>query len=302
MIFRVLLCGLFLLLFTAPAKAQESRVVVSIKPLHSLVAAIMGDTGTPVLLVDGMHSQHGYQLKPSQIEILHHADIVFYIAPTLETFLARTLETLPASLRRDALIDAPGVITLKTRSSGAWEADHDEDSAGQDPHIWLDTGNAKAISENIAEELGALYPANKAVYEKNAKALNESLDKLDSELTTVLAPVKNIPFIVFHDAWQYFEHEQGLSGAGSITLEPEQAPGVKRISAMRSKIKSSGVRCVFAEPQFNNRLVQTVTEGTAAKTGILDPLGADIPAGPALYFTLMRRMGEEFRTCLEPRP
>ena len=295
---RALLWCVFLLFAATSAEAAESRVIVSIKPLHSLVSAIMAGTGTPELLVGGMQSPHGYQLKPSQVEALHHAAVVFYIGPDLETFLARPLETVSASVRRVALVDAPGVAILQTRSGGAWEPDEESGDPARDPHIWLDTGNAKAMTRKIAGILKELYPENAAVYDANEAALVARLDKLKAELDAQLEPVKGKPFIVFHDAYQYFEHDYGLAGAGAITLEPDQEPGARRISEIRGKIKSADVRCVFAEPQFNEHLVQTVTEGLAVKAGVLDPLGADIPEGPELYFTLLRKMAGHFKACL----
>ena len=157
-----------IILFSAPIAAMESPIVTSIKPLHSLVAAVMGDTGTPVLLVEGMQSPHGYQLKPSQMKALQHARIVFYISSNLETFLTQPLKSLPSDIQKIALIKAPEVITLKLRAGGIWEAhDHKNHKKGQDdPHIWLSIANAKAMVKKIAEELEKIYPEHKKFMRK----------------------------------------------------------------------------------------------------------------------------------------
>lgn len=264
----------------------------------------MGETGVPVLLVGGVQSPHGYQLKPSQVETLHHADIVFYIAPGLETFLARPLETLPAAVKKAALADAPGLALLVRRGGDEGDAHgHGHGDAAYDPHIWLDVGNAKIMAAEIARLLGDVYPSNRAVYERNSKVLIGNLDALDEDLKILLEPVRTKPYIVFHDAFQYFEHRYGLSNEGAITLEPEQEPGVRHIAEIREKVRSSGARCVFSEPQFKTRLVQTVIEGTDSGTGILDEHGADIPEGPELYGALMRRLAGGFSDCLgSPAP
>ena len=293
--------GIVFIFFFVPDLPSESPIVTSIKPLHSLVAAIIGETGTPVLLVEGMQSPHGYQLKPSQMQALQSAPIIFYISPDLETFLVQPLKSLPSGARKIALIEAPGVITLKLRAGGVWEThDHKGHNKGQDdPHIWLSVTNAKAMVKKIAEELEKIYPEHKEIYKKNVDTLINDLSALDNELRTQLIPIQNKPYIVFHDAFQYFEKDYGLTAAGSITLEPNQEPGAKRIKNIREKIKTLGVLCVFGEPQFNSRLVRTVIEGTKAKTSVLDALGSDIPESSDLYFTLMRNLANSFAKDLQ---
>jgi zinc transport system substrate-binding protein len=180
-------------------------------------------------------------------------------------------------------------------------AGHD-DHAGdaRDAHIWLDPENAKAMTHEIAEALAEADPANAARYEANAETLETRIDGLAAELRQTLAPVRERPFIVFHDAYQHFERRFDLNAAGSITVSPEVIPGAERVSDIRNKVEELGATCVFSEPQFTPRLVNVVTEGTAAKPGVLDPLGAGIPNGPDLYFTLMRNMAVSMRACLSP--
>jgi zinc transport system substrate-binding protein len=296
---KLLIFIVSLVILAVPARAQEKGdVVVSIKPLHSLVAAVMGRTGAPELLVGGLKSPHGYQLAPSQVTELQHAKLVFYIGPALETFLTKPFMTVSPEVHKIALIDAPGVILLKPRSGGLWEADEDEGPAGDaDPHIWLDINNAKAMVKEIEKQLSAAFPQQALIYKTNAAAEIAKLDLLDRQLKTQLAAFRARPFIVFHDAFQYFEHDYKLKGVGSITLEPEQEPGAKRISLIRARIRSAGVACVYSEPQFNARLAQTVTEGTGAKVGVLDEHGAAYKPGPDLYFQLMSALAAGFRNC-----
>ena len=298
--------GVTFILLSTPAFASKSPVVVSIKPLHSLVAEVMGDTGKPILLVGGIQSPHGYQLKPSQMAALQHAHIVFYISSSLETFMTQPLKALPPNVQKVSLIDAKEVTTLKYRAGGVWESHGHKDHKShkshkkeeRDPHIWLNIANAQAMIRKIAGELEKIYPEHKKVYEKNADNLINKLSTLDEELRAQLTPVQNKPYIMFHDAFQYFEKDYGLLAVGSITLEPEQEPGAKRIENIREKIRTLGVRCVFSEPQFNARLIQTVIEGTDAKTGVLDGLGSDIPKGQGLYSTLMHELADGFVKCL----
>ncbi len=167
-----------------------------------------------------------------------------------------------------------------------------------DVHVWLDPVNAKALVHEIEEALVEADPENAEKYEANAKAVSAKLDSLVGEVSATLEPVKDKGFVVFHDAYQNFENRFGLSAVGSITVSPEVIPGAERVSEIQSKVKGLKATCVFSEPQFEPKLVTTVTEGTSAKTGVLDPLGSSIENGPELYFTLIRNMATSFKTCL----
>ena len=177
--------------------------------------------------------------------------------------------------------------------------DHDDHGHGEfDPHVWLDPINAKAIVHEIEEALVKADPKNAKKYEANANRINGELDQLIKELRTQLQPVQEKGFIVFHDAYQYFEQRFGVSAIGSITVSPEVMPGAERVSVLREKIRDLKATCVFSEPQFEPKLVTTLVEGTRARTGVLDPLGASLTKGPNLYFQLVREMALSMKECL----
>ncbi|MGR9373398.1 zinc ABC transporter substrate-binding protein [Rhizobium leguminosarum] len=315
------------LLFGSTIRAADAPVVVtSIKPIHSLVSAIMQGVGEPKLIVDGAASPHTYNLKPSNARALQDAKVIFWVGPGLEAFLENPLQALGRDASTAELDNAPGLVKLPFREGGAFEphddapehesasgqhdsasdapehehdhaeADHDHDAF--DTHLWLDPMNAKAMAAMITTTLVAADPANALTYQGNAKALNDRLDALDAEIKGIVAPVKGKPFIVFHDAYQYFEHRYGIRVAGSITVSPETIPGAERVSEIRHKVGELGATCVFAEPQFEPRLVNVVIEGTRAKSGVLDPEAATLKAGPDLYFTLMRGIADSMKDCL----
>jgi zinc transport system substrate-binding protein len=298
----------------ASLAADAPDVVVSIKPIHSLVAAIMDGVGTPDLIVDGAASPHTYALKPSNARALQDAKVVFWVGPGMEAFLEKPLSALGANAIVVELDRAPGITKLKFREGGAFEAHddgdepaesaghdhdhHDHDHEEFDTHLWLDPHNAKAMTAEITTTLVAADPANALTYEANQKALDDKLDALDAEIASTLAPVRSKPFIVFHDAYQYFERRYGVRVAGSITVSPESIPGAQRVSEIHGKLAELGATCVFAEPQFEPKLVNVVLEGTSAKSGILDPEAATLPQGPDLYFDLMRGIANSLKTCL----
>jgi zinc transport system substrate-binding protein len=297
-------------------------VVVSIKPIHSLVASIMKGVGEPKLIVDGAASPHTFSLKPSNAAAIEGADVIFWVGPGIEAFLEKPLDALAASATVIELEHAPGLEKLPFRESGAFEAhdhgpeaeeahehgahdhaaeghaSHADDHGGFDTHLWLDPMNAKAMAEEIEKTLVSADPANAASYQANGAALMKDLDTLDAELKAAIAPVRHKPFIVFHDAYQYFEHRYGVSVAGSITVSPETMPGAERVGQIQKKVKELGATCVFAEPQFEPKLVAVVTEGTPARSGTLDPEAATLKPGPGLYFELMRGLASSMKNCL----
>jgi zinc transport system substrate-binding protein len=307
------LCGsgivLFLILFLAlPAIAgKDFSVVTSIRPVHSLAAAVMEGAGQPELLIDEAQSPHGYQLRPLQMKILNSADIVFYVDEYFETFLGNALKALPRKVKKVALSETRGLKIYDLRGEGPWEkpeyhqqGNSDEHHAiGKDYHLWLDPDNAALLAGKMAGELSRIDPVNSNIYRSNALEIKNKIKNLDRTIIKKLGPVSGKPYIVFHDAYQYFEKHYGLNGAGSITVDPHLPPPVRSLMMLRDRIKSSEVKCVFYEPQFKARLVDTVIEGTAAKAARLDPLGTHIEKGPDLYIKMMRDIAEKMADCLE---
>ncbi|WP_454700740.1 zinc ABC transporter substrate-binding protein ZnuA [Agrobacterium burrii] len=298
-------------------------VVVSIKPVHSLVAAIMRGVGEPQLIVEGAASPHTYNLRPSNARKLEKADLVFWVGPGLEAFLEKPLEALASKATVVELEDAKGLEKLPFREGGPFEAhdhgeeghedhadgeaahdhghdhgDHDHEHGSYDTHLWLDPANAKAMAQTIETALIAADAGNAATYQANTKKLIDDLDALDTELAETVKPIKDKPFIVFHDAYQYFEHRYGVKTAGSITVSPETLPGADRVKQMQEKVRQLGATCVFAEPQFEPKLISVITEGTAAKSATLDPEAATLEPGPDLYFKLMRGIAGSLKDCL----
>ena len=177
------------------------------------------------------------------------------------------------------------------------EDGHEHGAGEYNMHLWLDPANAAVIVGAMADSLARLDPERENLYRENEAALRSRLAALDDELKEAFAPVQDRGFIVFHDAWQYLDTHYGLRAVGSVTVSPEQSPGAARLAEIREKILDAEATCVFAEPQFEPRLVNTLVEGTGTATGTLDPLGAALEDGPDLYFDLMRSNARAFRAC-----
>ncbi len=293
------------LFLAGAAEAQAPRVLVTLKPLHAIVAGVMDGVGTPTLLISGAASEHTYTLKPSDARAVAGADLVVLVDDSLETWLRRPLANRKNKAGVLRLLKAPGVATLPLREGGAWEAEdddhghgHDHSRAQLDGHIWLDPRNGQAIARAVAAALGAVDAGRAAVYAANAEKVAGELAALDQRIATDLVPVRGQPFIVFHDAYQYFEARYGLNAAGSLTVDPERQPGARRVSEIRAKIADRRAVCVFREPQFTPALVNTLLQGTAARSGELDPIGAAVPPGPDAYATILHNLASALTNCL----
>jgi zinc transport system substrate-binding protein len=318
-----LLAGFGLSLSTAQTAqaAEPLNVVVTIKPVHSLASAVMQGAGEPQLLIDGAGSPHSYAMKPSQARRLNSADIIIRVSETLETFLEKPIASLSGQAKVITLAEIPGLKLLPVREGGAFdeheheeehehgaehadhsgakeEHDHAHEQEGHDSHLWLDPANAAAIADHLAVAFAEARPEMADIFTANAKALKARLNELDTSLRRSLAPLKGKPFIVFHDAYQYLEDAYGVRAAGSVTLSPERQIGAARLQEIRRKIGEASVACVFSEPQFTPKLLATITEGTDAKTGVLDPLGADLAPGKEQYFQLMTNLANSLTQCL----
>ncbi len=289
------------------------KVVVSITPFYALVAAVMKGVSTPKLLVKPGASPHEYTLRPSDILLLQEAQLIFWGGPQLETFLAKPLNTLKAHLGTHSIVEfdnASGLLLLPIRHSTAWEShqhEHahtheilDDDKSNQDMHFWLNPNNAIILTDMIVKQLSMIDPKHANIYEKNGAHLKQRLKKLDTHIAAELATVKTMPYIVFHDAYQYFEQRYGLKGVGSVTLNPEVPPSAKRLATIRKIIQTSKAQCVFREPQFQSKLVDSIVVDLGVKTGELDPIGQAAQNDAEGYFTLLENLSYAMKQCLEP--
>ena len=274
----------------------------------------MGNVGEPALIIQGAASPHTFSLRPSEARNIQDAEVIFMVGDALETSLAGSIGTLGREALVVKLADTEGLIRLSPREGATFEDhdhdhDHEDDGDGDggheahegesfDMHIWLDPVNAQTMVRAIAETLSAADSANAPAYESNARAVSGRLDQLIGQLNADVAAVRDRPFIVFHDAYHYFEDRFGLSAAGSASVSPDRPPGARRITELRERVSDLGVVCVLAEPQFDARVANVIVEGTSARLGTVGPLGAVLDSGPDMYFALLGDMAASFTDCL----
>ena len=323
-----------ILLILTPLKA-DINVVTSIKPLHSLTSYIMEGVGEPDLIIDGVASPHNFQIKPSHAKMLQKADLVIWVGEDLESFLPSALKSIPKNAVVFELLDQSGLKKLKFREKNIFEGHDDHDEHGHDehakkeddhddhddeehakkeddhddhghdehghahgeydPHIWLDPSNAKVIVKKITNQLSKIDKDNSSVYKANSKKLLKDLDGLIKEVKNEIN--KDASFVVFHDAYQYFEKRFGINVIGALTVNPDVMPGAEQLSEIREVIEHEKAKCIFSEPQFNPNIINSIASDTGVKTGVLDPLGANINKGKGMYFQLIKDMSSSLKDC-----
>ncbi len=325
-------------LIGSTAFAEAPSVAADIAPVHSLVARVMEGVGTPNLIVQQGASPHEYALRPSEATALQEADLVFWVSADLSPWLEGAIDTLAADASATELLETDGTIRLGFREGALFEkhshsaeahddADHDDhseedhdhddhaehgdhddhddhedheghDHGKQDSHAWLSPQNASNWLNVIAAQLSTADPDNAGTYFANAAAGRAELDVVITEVNAMLEPLRGGRFIVFHDAYQYFENDFDFPAAGAISVSDASDPSPARIAEIRERISAEGIDCVLAEPQFNQGLVTTVLDGSDAKTAVIDPLGSDLEIGPALYPRVIRNLAASLAECL----
>ena len=271
-----------------PAFAEVPRVVTDFGPVQSLVADVMGDLGTPEMLLATGSDPHDFQLRPSQARVLAGADVVVWVGPALIPALGDALAALAPEARIVTLLDDSG--TTRRFADG-----------GLDPHAWLDPLNAAAWVDTIAAALAAADPANAATYTANAARTVADLQALDAELAALLTPVKDRPFVVYHDALGYFTDRYGLAIAGAIELGDASSPSAAQLARIRAILAQTTPVCVFPEAGRDAKFIVSLTEGLTVQIGAPQDIEfITLDAGRGQYAGLLRALGAGLADCLAP--
>ena len=315
----------FLLAFNIQISKAEIQVVTSIKPIHSLASLVLDGVAKPQLIVDGNNSPHNFSLKPSHAKMLQKADVIFWVNKDLESFLVKPLKNISKNAKKIELINSNGIKKLKFREKNIFENHHDhgkkkhdhhdhgkkkhdhhdhgkkkhdhhDHAHGEfDPHIWLDPVNAKVIVKEMAKQLILLDKENEKRYRKNLEKAFNRLDELGADIKGTIN--KEARYVVFHDAYQYFENRFNIKTLGALTVNTEVLPGAEQLKKIRKVIKHQKAKCIFSEPQFNPKIINAIAKDTNIKTGILDPLGANLKDNKDLYFKLMKNLSSSIKGC-----
>lgn len=305
-------CAFILLASSQFAVASAPNVLTTIKPLQLISQAITeGVTDSEVLLPPGA-SPHSHSMRPSDARKLHSADVIFWVGPTLESFLTRTLPS-SEKVKVIAMMDVNSIKLRKYNKDHGHDHDHhhhdhdhghdhhhhhDHDHGEYDSHLWLSTDNGRAMATVMAETLIEIDSKHADQYKANLNNFLKSMDAIDKRNTKKLAGLDKKPFFVFHDAYGYLQDQYNLNVGGHFTLNPEQQPGARHLTNLRDTLKSTGKTCIFREPQFQPAYIDRITKGLDVKVRVLDPLGEDIQAGPDGFANFINSLVDNIQECL----
>ncbi len=310
------------------AAAQVPRVATDIAPVHSLTAQVMQGLGVPELIVQRGASPHHYAMRPSEARMVQAADLVISIGAGLTPWLNRRLEVLAGKAQHLELMAVSGTVSLAFREEALFTTDsaetineaheaheaheehqeHQEHEAheaheehvheGIDPHGWLDPVNGQIWLDAIASALSQLDPANAARYSANALAGKEQISQARTRIEQHLKSLQGQDFIVFHDAYQYFEARFEIRSIGAISASDALKPSAARLAQIRAMVLEHGIDCVLTEPQFNSDLLGSIFENTPIQQGVIDSQGLKLDAGPALYVSLLENIARQIAGCV----
>lgn len=301
---------LFLMATITQAGAKEiRRIVVTIKPIHSLVSSIMEGVDAPEveLLLQDNQSPHTHQLRPSEAQKLDTADVVIWVGDVYEMGLAKRIKFLASRAELITITELPGIQLYPNRTfdesslcaknccnhchQGEEEHDdHHHDHTTNDGHLWLAPNNAKAIVVALTQKLMTLDPKHAGDYKLNSEKTLAKINDLTLELTEEVVGLKAKKYMLIHDFTQYFDRFFGTKAVGVIRVNPSLEPTPKHLREISETLTAGGADCLFGEPQFSNKLVSQLVKDTGVNYETLDYLGLDLEAGPNCYFEIMRRL------------
>ncbi|WP_112123138.1 zinc ABC transporter substrate-binding protein ZnuA [Haemophilus influenzae] len=318
-------------LLSAPMMANAD-VLASVKPLGFIVSSIAdGVTGTQVLVPAGA-SPHDYNLKLSDIQKVKSADLVVWIGEDIDSFLDKPI----SQIERKKVITIADLADVKPLLSKAHhehfheDGDHDHDHKHEHKHdhkhdhdhkhehkhdhehhdhdhheglttnwhVWYSPAISKIVAQKVADKLTAQFPDKKALIAQNLSDFNRTLAEQSEKITEQLANVKDKGFYVFHDAYGYFNDAYGLKQTGYFTINPLVAPGAKTLAHIKEEIDEHKVNCLFAEPQFTPKVIESLAKNTKVNVGQLDPIGDKVTLGKNSYATFLQSTADSYMECL----
>ncbi len=280
--FRLLAAGL-LCLSLPTAAAAAPQVVASIKPLQLIAAAITDGVSTPALAVGGGQDPHHMSLRPSERRDLQQAALVLWVGPMLELPLVDVVEDLDAIVITAQQLPAMHVVVVDD---------------GNDPHLWLDSQNARRIAAALATGLQQLDAFNAAQYSANATRFAQSLDALDVEISKALQPLQATPWAVSHHAFRYFAQQHALQEPLALTDSSNNAPGVRSVVKMREQLAAQHISCLLTEPTENHQQIDALLSGSSINIVSADVLGTTLEPAADAYGNLLRQLTEALQRCM----
>ncbi len=286
------LLAILLALPMAPLQAADGglKVVVSIKPIHSILSGLMKGVETPVLLVGAGETPYAHEITPEQARQLAQADLVIWAGPELEKFLVQPLEQLAGNAQVVTLLDSEALKILPSR----W------DEEKRDPYFWLDSRNMLILIDELTRLLIERDPVRTHLYRRNRDAIFKKVAELDRRLEYGYRGLKGGVILEYYDTLQYFEQAYALKVGGVLSPSPDVPVSAERLLKEHTRLKEGGYACVLTEagmkmPEWSI-LMQDVTVNTAE----LDSFGTRFQPGEELYLQVMEYNTRQIKGCVQP--
>ncbi len=263
------------------AHSATPGVLVTMKPVHSLVDGLLDGIAEPQLLIDGYQSPHTFQLRPSDVNKIRQADIIIWIGPGMETALQRIINNQTSKL----------IIRLA-------EEEHPHTHLHGDQHRWLDPVMALHDARHISQLLRHHLPAHADTIEQNLAHLSNRLKRLDRDIRARFSGPQTVSALLYHDAWSRFLRRYQLRTHGVINPNAQTQPGTRHLYEIGKIIREQQTRCLLVEPQFRPDYIESLQKEHQLRNVVLDPLASELPAGPDAYFVMMRHIADAFVQCL----
>lgn len=279
-----------------PLTAQSATVVVTIPPLAAAIKPLLDESDKLVTLLPKGQSPHHFQLKPSHLMEINRADIVLSIGGGVDQWAQKAITNTDGVIHI-RMSELPGLVLLPVRGAHTHEHEHGEshNKKGFDPHLWLSAENIEIMIKAFSKKFQERFPQkSQSMQQKEADWLVQ-IQQTDAMTSQQLQPVQKVPYLVMHDAFQYFEQRYQLNHAGAIQPSSGASASLKKIMEVHELIQDKKVKCIFKEPQLSEKQLKLLIENTDVKIGNLDPLGeADQD-----YTELMQNLARQFLACLE---
>lgn len=274
MLNRKLLVVLFLYIGISLFAVEKLEIFTSILPQKFFVEEIGGERVTCSVLVGPGKSPATYQPTPSQIGKLSSSDILFTIGVPFEhAYLDKIIETLTDLKVKDTSLGIKKREIDEHHHEGEEEDHEDHEEESSDPHVWLSPVTAKTVSENIYNSLVELDPEGKEYYTKRYMALLASLDKVNSELHSILKPVEGKILFVYHPSFGYFADEYSLKQIAIETGGKE--PTSRQLAHIIEEAQEEGVKLIVVQPEFSQKSAGIIANAIKGKVTTLNPLNPD---------------------------
>ncbi|MDD7426355.1 MAG: zinc ABC transporter substrate-binding protein ZnuA [[Actinobacillus] rossii] len=290
--------------------SAQANIVASVKPLGFIASSIAdGVTDTQIIVPAGA-SPHDYNLKPSDVQKVKSADIVLWIGKDVDVFLEKSIHQIETKnvIELAKLEKVKALLGKSEHHHDDHDHDHDHDHGHHHEvdengltinwHIWYSPEISKVIANQVAEKLTEKFPSQKAKIAENLANFDRTLAAQNDKIKSQLAAYKDKGFYVFHDAYGYFNDAYGLKQTGAFTINPLVAPGAKTLAHIKEEIAEHKVTCLFAEPQFTPKVIETLSKGADVKVGRLDPMGDAISLGPNSYANFLQFTADSYAQCL----